>query len=223
MGRSGRGSLVAAAAVVVMIVAAVAGCGLHLPEAPSHAKPCAWQVPAAQRHRVHVFLVHGFDLADCANLVGMQEHLTRQGYRDTRLFEYTECPRLAQAMVETKKTHPDEPIALVGFSLGCIAARRVTHEVHAECGLAPELLFYMGGWFLGDNAESRPPFVPKVIHVLGSSCDNLGQPLTGAENLRVESFHFGTPTHPRVVAKLEAELELLAGVRPLLGQPCVRR
>lgn len=178
--------------------------------------------PQPGRQNVHVFIVHGLDPCDFANLEGIRDHLKQIGYCDCRLFQFFDCPKIEAEIRGCKEQYPNEPIALVGFSFGCLAARRVANELHDESGLCIDLLFYMGGWFMRDETTARPPFVPRVVNVLGSGCDRAGLPLPDAENIRVNNLHFGTPTNPAVFQRLEHELDMLASCDARLGKPSCR-
>lgn len=177
------------------------------PEAAALQEPCC---AAPCRRHIQVFLVQGLDPLDLANFAGIQERLRCRGDCVVFQFHQSEGDQLTAAVRAAHRAAPNDPIALVGFSLGCGPVRRAANTLHAEDGICPGLVFYIGGWFLEDNAESRPPYVPHVVHVLGAGCDRAGKPLTGAENLQLNSNHYATPTHPATLGRLDAALDRLA-------------
>lgn len=202
----------------------LAGCMRCLHPLPVERRPDIPCACSAHRQNVHVFLVHGLDPLDYANLEGIREHLQQIGYSDSHVYQFHEGPQLAAAVITCREQHPTEPIALVGFSVGCLTTRKVANLVHDEAQVDVDLLFYMGGWFFRDETQSRPPFVPRVVHVLGTGCDTVGVPLPEADNIKVESRHFGSPTNPAVLRRLEGELQILTSCPVRLNAPrCAER
>jgi hypothetical protein len=217
---AGRTLRVLATLFAFGLMAVAGGCARFLHPLPADE---TWRaIPLdqhAQRAAVHVFIVHGLDPLDYANIDGIRERLQRLGYADTQVFHFYQRAALADALTACKLAHPGEPIALVGFSFGCIAAQQATHQAHDQANVQVDLLFYIGGWFFRDDGVSRPPFVPRVVHVLGVGCDSMGVPLTNAENVKLGSQHFASPTHAAVLRRLEEELDGLAARPVRLGRP----
>lgn len=192
------------------LVCCLSGCLSFLNPVPESLRHEAQCVPNPCRRCVHVFLIHGLDPLDAANLDEVRDHLRQIGFVNTHIYQYYNCTQIKEAALATNAAHPGEPIAFVGFSLGTLAARRVTHELHDEHCVNVDMLFYIGGWFLKDQEYSRPPYVKRCIHVLGRGCDRAGVPLPDADNIRVDRQHFGSPTEENVLRRLQDELDALA-------------
>jgi hypothetical protein len=170
-------------------------------------------IPAPCRNHVHVFLIHGLDPLDLANLGGLTEYIQQLGYIKTH---YGQLYHLWEFKNEMRRIHKQEPqsrFVVVGFSFGANVARELVNAVK-EDGIVIDLLVYLGGWTLGNTPRTQPEHVVRVTHILAAGCF-WDASLDRAENLHYNNvWHFGSPTHPQTRELLARELALVAARVP---------
>lgn len=178
---------------------------------------CIPRMPCAAREHVYVFIVHGVDPLDYANLNGLQRYCQDLGYANTYLGQLFHKGGVYKEVCRVQAQDPEARIVCIGFSAGANVVRDVVRELGAHGGYV-DLVVYCGGNTLKDVPESRPENVGKVIHVLATGYVWKGVPLDGAENVRyADVWHFGSPSHPETLRKLAEELATVAGRVPVIA------
>jgi hypothetical protein len=76
------------------------------------------------------------------------------------------------------------------------------------------LLFYIGGNTLRNKPDDQPENAARIVHILSSGWDWMGEPMEKAQNINIpEVYHFGGPTHPDTLRALAQNLaDVAAGV-----------
>jgi pimeloyl-ACP methyl ester carboxylesterase len=179
---------------------------------------CGEVNPAPCRNHVHIFLLHGLDPFDLANLYGLTEYIQQLGYIKTH---YGQCFHLWEFKKEICRIHKQDPQArfvLIGFSLGTNIAREVAHAVK-EDGVVIDLLIYLGGGYtLPNTPRAQPKNVVRIVNILAEGCAEKKM-LDRAENVYYDDvWHFGSPTHPQTRELLARELVAVAARVPYVEQ-----
>lgn len=214
----GRRRRLAGVLVTAAVLASGAGClrFVHPLDAPphEHISPSATLPPYCRNH-VHVFLIHGMDPFDLANLAGVTEYVQKLGYIKTH---YGQLYHLWQFKDDLRKVHEEDPEArfvLIGFSFGANAVRELANAVKDD-GIVIDLLVYLGGNTLENTPPNRPEHAIHIVNILALGCIWNGTTLDGAENLQVRNrWHFGSPTHPQTLDILSRELAVVASRVPV--------
>jgi len=171
-------------------------------------------IPAPCRNHVHIFLIHGMDPLDLANLNGLTEYIQQLGYLKTH---YGQLYHLWEFKKEMRRIHEQDPQArfvLIGFSFGANMARDLANAVK-DNGILIDLLIYMGGNTLENNPKTQPDHVIHVVNILAAGCIWNGATIDRANNLHYSNvWHFGSPTHPRTRELLARELAVVAARVP---------
>ncbi len=167
-------------------------------------------VPAPCRNRVHVFLIHGMDPLDLANLNGLTEYIQALGYIKTH---YGQLYHLWEFKNELRRVHKEDPEArfvLIGFSFGANMVRQLANAVKDE-GIVIDLLVYLGGNTLENTPPNQPDHVVHIVNILAAGCIWNGAQMDRADNLHFTNvWHFGSPTHPGTRKVLARELAVVA-------------
>lgn len=176
----------------------------------------AYAIPAPCRHRVHIFLLHGMDPLDLANLTGLTEYINALGYLKTH---YGQMVHLWEFKKEMRRIHKDDPevrFVLIGFSFGANIARELANSVKDD-GILIDLLIYLGGNTLENTPRNQPENVVRILNILALGCIWNGAQLDRAENIQYRDvLHFGSPTHPQTREMLARELAIVAGRVPFI-------
>jgi hypothetical protein len=171
-------------------------------------------IPAPSRNHVHVFLIHGMDPLDLANLNGLTEYIQQLGYIKTH---YGQLYHLWEFKKEMRRVHEQDPQArfvLIGFSFGANMVRELANAVKDEPILI-DLLIYLGGNTLENTPETQPDHVVHIVNILAAGCIWNGTTMDRADNLHFTNvWHFGSPTHPRTRELLARELGVVAARVP---------
>jgi hypothetical protein len=171
-------------------------------------------IPAPCRKHVHIFIVHGADPLDLANLAGLTEYIQQLGYISTH---YGQLYHLWEFKKEIRRVHqadPDARFVLLGFSFGANAVRELTNAVKDD-GIIIDLLVYFGGNTLENTPETQPEHVLHVVNILATGCIWNGTTMDRADNIHYDNvWHFGSPTHPKSRALLSRELAVVAARVP---------
>jgi hypothetical protein len=167
-------------------------------------------LPDGCRNHVYIFLIHGLDPLDAANIEGLNDYLHALGYIKTY---YGQLYHLWYFQKELARIHHEDPEArfvLIGFSFGANMVREVAQEARAEqCVI--DLLVYLGGNTLEDVPYDRPDNVLKIVNILAAGCIWNGTQFEEAENIHVtDVWHFGSPTHKKTLEVLRRELPVVA-------------
>lgn len=189
---------------------------LDLP--PKEQMVFAETIPAPSRNRVHIFLIHGMDPLDLANLAGLTEYIQQLGYHKTHYGQLYDVWTFKKTIRQIHKADPQARFVLIGFSFGANVARELTN-VLKEDGIGIDLLLYMGGNTLKNTPETQPDHVLHVVNILALGCIWNGAKMDRADNIQYDNvLHFGSPTHPRTRALLARELAIVAKRVPYLDK-----
>jgi len=173
-------------------------------------------LPAPCRNHVHIFLVHGMDPLDLANLNGLTEYIQQLGYIKTH---YGQLYHLWEFKKELRRVHKEDPQArfvLIGFSFGANMVRELANAVKDD-GIVIDLLVYLGGNTLENTQETQPEHVLHVVNILAAGCIWNGTTMDRADNRHFTNvWHFGSPTHPKTRELLAQELAAVAARVPFI-------
>lgn len=176
-------------------------------------------IPAPCRHHVHIFLIHGMDPLDLANLAGLTEYIHQLGYIKTH---YGQLYHLWEFKKELRRVHQDDPQArfvLIGFSFGANMVRELANAVKDD-GIIIDLLVYLGGNTLENDEQTQPAHVLHVVNILAAGCIWNGTTMDRADNRHFTNvWHFGSPTHPKTRQLLSHELAVVAARVPYVETP----
>lgn len=175
-------------------------------------------IPLPCRNHVHVFLIHGMDPFDLANLSGLTEYIHQLGYIKTH---YGQLYHLWEFKKELRRVHQEDPLArfvLIGFSFGANSVRAVANSVKDD-GIVIDLLVYLGGNTLDNDEKSQPKHVLHIVNILAAGCIWNGAKMDRADNRHFTNvWHFGSPTHPKTRALLAQELAVVAARVPYVDK-----
>lgn len=222
MRRHGGWQLLLRLGVMAAVVAGMSGCMSFLhPIAPLTPEQCAplKAYPPCCRSHVYIFIVHGLDPLDYANLVGVRDYLQALGFRKTylgQLYHTLEYDR------ELHRIHQEDPLArfvLIGFSFGANMVRTLANSAK-EDGIPIDLLVYLGGNTLHNDERDQPANALQIVNILASGCIWNGAVMEQAVNINVpDVYHFGSPTHLATLEMLRQELAVVASRVPVLPPP----
>jgi hypothetical protein len=167
------------------------------------------KIPAPCRKHVHIFLIHGLDPLDLANLGGLTEYIQQLGYIKTH---YGQLYHVWSFKKEMRRLHKEEPqtrFVVIGFDFGASVARELVQAVK-EDGIVIDLLIYLGGYI----PQTQPENVVRIVNILTAGCPWDGN-VAHADNVQYNDvWHFGSPTHPRTRELLARELAAVAARIP---------
>jgi hypothetical protein len=173
-------------------------------------------IPAPCRNHVHIFLIHGMDPLDLANLAGLTEYIQALGYIKTH---YGQLYHLWEFKKELRRVHKDDPDArfvLIGFSFGANMVRELANAVKDD-DITIDLLVYLGGNTLENTPPNQPDHVIHIVNILATGCIWNGATMDRADNIHYGNvWHFGSPTHPKTLELLSRELAVVAGRVPYI-------
>lgn len=177
-------------------------------------------VAGCQQSQVHVFIIHGLDPFDVANLRGVREYCHQRGYLQTTYAQFYHGPQVVERIRLVKANDPNAKILAFGFSAGTLTTRHVVNTLHSKHGIDVDVVLYTSGITMLDREYNRPGFVGKVIHVRDRSLVTAGVELSAAENYKYnDAWHFGTPAHQNTLDLLGRELDRLARETPIVLPP----
>jgi hypothetical protein len=189
---------------------------LNPPEAPMAevVQPCQ-ELPACCRSHVYIFLIHGLDPLDTANLSGVRDYCHRLGFNQTYYGQLYHVCSFKKEMRRIHEEDPDARFVLIGFSFGANMACSLAQGVKAE-GITIDLLVYLGGNTLENTDADRPENAARIINILATGWIWHGAEIDGAENIQESDiWHFGSPTHARTLDTLTQELTRIACSVPI--------
>ncbi len=173
-------------------------------------------IPAPARHHVHIFIIHGMDPLDLANLAGLTEYIQALGYPKTH---YGQMYHLWGFTDELRRIHKEDPLArfvLIGFSFGANMVRDLANFIKDE-DIPIDLIVYLGGNTLDNTVRTQPEHVLHIVNILATGCIWNGTTMDRADNLHYDDvWHFGSPTHAKTRALLSRELAVVAGRVPYI-------
>jgi hypothetical protein len=203
-------------------LAAGSGCMCYLhpiePLAPEHTEPCHG-IPKQARDHVYVFLVHGLDPLDYANLSGVCQFIQDLGFNKTYYGQLYHTPYFDTEIRKVCQEDPEARIVLVGFSFGANMVRTLAQSVRKD-NIKVASLIYFGGNTLHNNDRDQPENAEHITNILAYGCIWNGDQMDRAENLRAPGvWHFGSPTHPVSLKVLARELARVAATVPVIEEP----
>jgi hypothetical protein len=188
------------------------------PPTPEALAP-ATAVPQESRRHVHVFLVHGVDPLDLANLEGVRKYIQSLGYPQVYCGQAYEVPEFRTTIRRIHKEDPGGRFVLMGFSLGANRARDLANAA-GEDHIPIDLLVYAGGNTLKNTPADQPANALRIANILASGCIWNGAHMDRADNIScADVWHFGSPSHPRTLAYLARELAVVAERVPAETRP----
>ncbi len=189
---------------------------------PAPAQETTIPVAGCQQSQVHVFIIHGLDPFDYANLRGLRDHCHKQGYMQTTYAQFYHGPWIIDRVRQIKANDPGAKVLVFGFSAGTLTARSVVNTLHSKHGIDVDVVVYTSGITMLDREYNHPSFVGKVIHIRDRSLLTGGVEFSRGENYKYrDAWHFGTPTHENTLAVLDRELNRLAADTPIVLPPGV--
>ena len=182
--------------------------------APELVQPCQ-VAPKCCRDHVYVFLVHGLDPFNFANLSGLRDYVQALGFHKTYYGQLYHASSFAHAIRQIHHDDPDAHFVLIGFSYGANVARHLAHVAQEE-GVTVDLLVYLGGNTLKNCPHDQPENALRIVNILASGCIWNGATFDRAENIHEpDVWHFGSPTHRQTLETLAHELAQVAANLPL--------
>jgi len=167
-------------------------------------------VPSPSRGHVYIFMVHGLDPLDYANLAGVRDYLHALGFHKIYLGQLYHTLYFDGEILRLHKEDPQAHFVLIGFSFGANMVRYLANSAKNE-GIPIDLLFYLGGNTLHNEPADQPDNALKVVNILASGCIWNGVTMDRAENISVpDVYHFGSPSHPGTLEVLRRELAVVA-------------
>ncbi len=166
--------------------------------------------PTCCRDHVYVFLVHGMDPFDWANLTGLRDYVQELGFHKTY---YGQLYHTLKFGKEIRRIHAEDPSArfvLVGFSFGANMVRYLANSARDD-HIPIDLLVYFGGNTLKNEEYDQPDNAARVVNILASGAIWNGAWMDRAENVHeTDVWHFGSPSHPYSLRLLARELAVVA-------------
>lgn len=171
---------------------------------------CCRETPACNRDHVYIFMIHGLDPCDLANMAGVREYANQLGFRKVYYGQLYHAGFFERELHRIHKERPEARFVLIGFSYGANAVRDLAHSAGRE-DIPIDLLVYMGGNTLKNSAEDQPQNAREIVNILATGCIWNGAQMDRAQNYNVtDVFHFGSPTHPLTLEVLARELTIVA-------------
>jgi len=172
------------------------------------------KIPAPSRNHVHVFLLHGLDPLEFANLNGLTEYIQQLGYIKTHYGQFFHMWEFKKEIIRIHKEEPQARFVVIGFSLGSFMACELVNAVKKD-NIPIDLLVYLGGFILDNTPRTQPENVAHIANILTAGYVIKGPQMDRAENIRYNNvWHFGLPTHPRMRELLARELAVVAARIP---------
>jgi hypothetical protein len=166
--------------------------------------------PPCCRDHVYVYIIHGMDPFDWANLAGLYDYVQALGFRKTCLGQLYHTLKFEKDMRRVRAEDPSARFVLVGFSFGANMVRYLANSAR-EDGFPVDLLVYFGGNTLKNEAYDQPDNTAHIVNVLACGAVWNGTWMDRAENVYVgDVYHFGSPSHPYSLEMLARELAVVA-------------
>jgi hypothetical protein len=94
----------------------------------------------AQRHRVHVVIINGFDPLNIAHIDGLRDKLNACGFAKVSVGEWFHVSVLEHELAKIRCEEPDTRVVVVGYSVGIGAARALCSRIVAQGGTVDSLV-----------------------------------------------------------------------------------
>jgi hypothetical protein len=197
-----------------MLLALAGGCMSFMHPVDATAKENAqfcMDLPEYSRSRVYVFLIHGLDPFDYADLRGVRDYLHDLGFKKVYYGQLYHTSYFEKELVKIHHQEPDARFVVIGFSLGASMARDVALAAK-EQGVPIDLLVYLCGTALFENDRERPENVHRIVNILPRVQWNADSFPEEIETIRVPGiWHFAAPTQPQTLDALAHEIAAVAG------------
>jgi pimeloyl-ACP methyl ester carboxylesterase len=181
---------------------------------PDQMAPSA-AIPQWCRNHVHIFLVHGMDPLDFANLEGLTEFCQNLGYVKTHFGQLYHIWKFKADLRKVREADREARFVLIGFSFGANVVRYLANVAKDE-GIVIDLLVYLGGNTLENTLHDQPENVVHIVNILATGWIWNGCKMDRAENVNYDNcWHFGSPTHPKTLNLLSRELAVVAARVPV--------
>jgi hypothetical protein len=205
--------------LLAAVLLALSGCLRFIhpicPPEPARTAPCQG-LPDLCRDHVYVYLIHGFDPFDCANMVGLRDYVRFLGFCNVRYGQFYEADHFRKDICRVRLEDPAARFVVIGFSRGARAAHDLADDLRAD-GVAISLMVYLDGKGLMYLRDPRVENIERTVNVRTPGAVWQSPCIEGAENLDVPVWHFSAPTHPSVLDVLAQELMLVAAAPPAVG------
>jgi hypothetical protein len=200
------------------IVLGASGCLCYLhpvePVPMDLVEPCQ-STPKCARDHVYVFLIHGMDPLDYANLTGLRDYIHDLGFQKTYYGQLYHTPHFDTVIHQIHEQDPEARFVLIGFSFGANMVRDLANSMNKD-GIPLDLLVYLGGNTLHNNEHDQPPNTRCILNILATGAIWHGDTMDRAENTQVtDRWHFGSPTHRVTLEKLTRALAVVAASVPV--------
>lgn len=165
--------------------------------------------PDGGQHRVYVFMLHGLDPFDFANMHTVRGHVRSLGFCKTTFGQFFDADDFRKEINRIHQAHPNARFAVIGFSRGARAAHDMVNDLRAD-GVTINLLVYLDGKGLTYISDPRLDNVERTVNVRARGLVLLSPRIEGAENMEVPVWHYSSPTYPGVLKMLTQELTQVA-------------
>lgn len=190
-------------------------CYYHCQSQPACVEACQ-NVPCDARNKVYVFLVNGFDPTNCANFSCVRDYVHELGFIKTYYGQFFYTNWYCDEIRRIHECEPDARFALVGFSLGADAVRKVAESVGQD-GIPIDLLIYVDAVSVPRNCTAVPGNVGRAINLVSNDVFLRGAEIDMAENHHlIDANHFALPTHLFTLETLSHELMQVACHVPIV-------
>jgi hypothetical protein len=200
------------------LVAASCGCMSFLHPVDKSALETAGfckDLPDYARSHVYVFLVHGLDPFDYADLRGLRDHLHDLGFNKVYYGQLYHTVSFEREVQRIHREEPDARFVVIGFSLGASMARAIALDAQAQ-GIPIDLVVYLSGTALFEGDRDRPSNVLRVVNILPRVQWNSDSFPEEIETIRESGiWHFAVPTHAQTLETLAHEIAAVAGAVPV--------
>ncbi len=174
------------------------------------------ELPKCCRDHVYIFIIHGLDPLDYANLAGVRDYFHELGFKQTYFGQLYHTSSFNKEIRRIHREDPEARFVLIGFSFGANMVRSLTQDVKDE-GIHIDLLVYLGGNTLKNVPQDRPDNAGRIVNILASGFIWNGAWLDGADNIHeTDVWHFGSPAHPRTMQVLTENLSAVASSVPVM-------
>lgn len=217
-GQFRRGSWLLAA----MLLPALSGClsCMH-PAKVTSDDPCesCQTMPDDCHDHVHIFLVHGVNPHDCANLKGVRDHLTGLGYKNVYLGPWWNACAFKDKIAEIDRCDPEARFAVIGSCEGACVAQKLC-ERSTEETVPVHMLIFLDGCGIREFRCKPSRKQPVIVNIIAPGLLYTTPMLQDADNITLcGAWRYGAAMHPATLDRLEYELAELAESVTLLPMP----
>jgi hypothetical protein len=162
-------------------------------------------LPKCWRDHVYIFLVNGLDPVNYGNLTGLRDYLQGMGLNRSYYGQIYHAWYFENEIRHIHEQDPNAHFVLIGFSVGVNVIDSMARTVQKDGIFIDLMVFLSGNHPVKPLPKQQPENVGRVINILADGCMGNHGERCYAENVRlIETFHFGSPTHP-VTLEMVAE------------------